>query len=423
MAKQEFKFIKGKCAAGCPADICFYTDVDYWSVDDFLWELNHLTSYVNPSKIRIHINSAGGSCVDGISVFSKILDCPIPTECINDGLAASMGSIIWAAGDDVYMRDYALLMIHNPFTDCGDGCKEYNQVTEAFTQQLKTIYMKRFGLSEEEVKDIMDGKEGCDGTFFTAAQAVEKGFVSADNIIETPKAIRDKINAALDGVNDVSKIQAVLDLALPKFPSATMSSIEGITTKQANNIFNSSTKMENEITVFAALFGLTGEKATAENVTAQINEIKAKAEKADLLQKSLDETMAQLTKAQAELTGAQSSVKNLTSDLEQANASLKQYQEAEAAAAAAKVNALIEKAIADCKINKDEKDTYLKMAQNDYELAESVLAKIPARDSLGNIIAESNKNAAQQGTLTTEQEVQAKVNAIVGNDFKFHTLD
>lgn len=56
MAKQqEFKFIKGACCAGMPADIFFYTDVDYWSVDNFLWEFDYLINYVNPSKIRIHI--------------------------------------------------------------------------------------------------------------------------------------------------------------------------------------------------------------------------------------------------------------------------------------------------------------------------------------------------------------------------------
>ena len=104
MAKQkELKYILGKVAAGLPADICFYDDVDDWSVERFLWEFDWLVENC-PSKIRVHINSCGGSCVEGMSVFTKILDCQIPTECINDGLAASMGSVIWAAGNEVYMK-------------------------------------------------------------------------------------------------------------------------------------------------------------------------------------------------------------------------------------------------------------------------------------------------------------------------------
>lgn len=414
MANKEFKFIKGKCCVGSPADICFYTDVDYWSVDNFLWEFDYLVNYVNPSEIRIHINSAGGSCVEGMSVFSKIMDCQIPTKCINDALAASMGSIIWAAGDELYMKDYALLMIHNPFCD-SNGEKEYNQITEAFTQQLKTIYTKRFGLSEEEVQNIMDGKEGDDGTFLTAAQAVEKGFVAADHIIETPKAIRDQIQAALKGEKDVAKIKAVLGLATPNIEQGTINE---------NNIhLNSKTMEKNEINVIAAFFGLTGEKATTENVSAMISDLKAKAEKYDALVASHEDTKNQLTKAQAELAGAQTSVKNLTADLEKANASLKQYKDAEEAAKTEKVNALIDKAIADCKITNEEKETYVKIAQNDMALAESILAKIPARDNLGNIISEANKGKVEAEIKTTEQQVQNKVDEVVGKDFKFRTIE
>ncbi len=415
MAKsKDFKFIKGAYCAGSPADICYYTDVDYWSVQDFLWEFDYLVNYINPSKIRIHINSVGGSVIEGMSVFAKIMDCKIPTECINDALAASMGSIIWAAGDELYMKDYALLMIHNPFCDA-DGEKQYNQATEAFTQQLKTIYVKRFGLSEEEVENIMNGKEGDDGTFLTAAQAVEKGFVQADHVIETPKAIKDQIQAALKDTKDVSQIKAIYGLVSPTLPSTTIN--------EQKTISKLNTMDESKITVFAALFGLTGDKATADNVTAKINELKAKADKAESTQKALDETKAELTKANAELTGAKTSIKNLTEDLTKTKEALKVYQDAEAKAQEKKVNDLIDKAIAECKINKDEREDYLKMARNDFEMAERVLVKIPARDNLGGIISHANQQEAIEGTKTEEQKIQAKVEEVVGQSFKFRTLD
>lgn len=415
MAKQqEFKFIKGACCAGMPADIFFYTDVDYWSVDNFLWEFDYLINYVNPSKIRIHINSVGGSVIEGMSVFAKIQDCAIPTECINDALAASMGSIIWAAGDELYMKDYALLMIHNPFCDV-NGEKQYDQATEAFTLQLKTIYMKRFGLSEEDVENIMNGKDGEDGTFLTATQAIERGFIKADHIIETPKAVKDKINAALKSSKDIAQIKAVYGLVSPTLSTTT------INKQNINSILE--TMEKNEITVFAALLGLTGEKATSENVSAKINELKAKADKADALQKSLDETKGELTKVNAELTGAKTSIKNLNEDLDKTKATLKVYQDAEEKAKEERVAALIDKAIAECKINKEEREAYTAMAQNNFELAENVLSKIPARDNLGQIISQANKNNAEKGVQTEQQKVFAKVDEIVGKDFKFRTLD
>lgn len=412
MAKQQdFKFIKGELCEGKPADIYFYTDVDYWSVDNFLYEFDYLLNYIKPSKIRIHINSVGGSVVDGMSVFAKIIDCQIPTECINDALAASMGSIIWAAGDELYMKDYALLMIHNPFNESG---KKYDNVTEAFSKQLKTIYMKRFGLSESEVDDIMNGKEGEDGTFLTSAQAIEKGFISESHIIETPKAVKAQIQAALKNSSDISQMKAVYGLITENISHKTI---------KAQNINSNFKKMEeNKITVFAALFGLTGEKATAENITAKINELKEVSNKAAMSLKELDDVKAELTKVKAELTGANTSVKNLTEDLKKTKDALKEYQDAEEKAKNEKVLALIDKAITDCKINKEERETYIKMAQNDFELAENVLSKIPARDNLGNIIAQENMGETKDKMTTEEQKIEAKVDEIVGKDFKFRTL-
>lgn len=409
MAKQDFKYIKGEYSKGAPADIYFYTDVDWWSVDDFLCEFNYLVNIVVPSVIRIHINSVGGSVVDGMSVFSRIMDCKIPTQCYNDALAASMGSVIWAAGDEVFMRDYALLMIHNPFIDSPKESDK--QAIEAFTSQLRTIYSKRFGMTEDEVEAIMNGEGDNDGTFFTAEQAVEKGFIKAENVIETPSAVKNKVMAALRDVNDLTKIKAVYGL---------VSAFENKPTN--NNNKTNSTKMDERISVFAALLGLSGEKATAENVTASINDLKAQASKVSDLQKSLDDAKTELTRVTAELTGSQTSVKNLTEDLKNTKAALKVYQDAETQAKADKVKALIDKAVQDCKISKEEADAYTKMATDNYELAENVLAKIPARDDLGNLIAAANVNEAKNGIKTAEQQVDEAVQKIVGSNFKFRTL-
>lgn len=418
MTQQQLKYVKGLVKSGCPADIYFYTDVDYWSVDDFLWELKWLINN-EVSKINIHINSCGGCCVDGMSVFSRILDCPIPTACYNDGLAASMASVIWAAGQEVYMKDYALLMIHNPFID-GDSGKAYNNVTEAFTAQLKTIYQKRFGMSEEEVQSIMDGDGTNDGTFFTAAQAVEKGFISQEHVIETPAAAKAKVNAVIkDGVAamDIAKIKAVMnELSQPSKVKAKKDN-ENINIKQNNKMNN------NEITVFAALLGMTGEGATVENVSAQINTIKAKAEKYDTLKAAYDKVNKEYATAQTELEGAKASVKNLTADLEIANASLKQYKDAEAATMTKKIDALVDNAIAASKIDKDSKETWVKMAQNDFALAESVLNSIPARVDLSKAISHAHENDAKEGVKSEEERVKDEVDKVVGKDFKFRTLD
>lgn len=416
MDNKKLKFVKGKCCAGCPADIYFYTDVDYWSIDDFLWEFNYLLDYVSPSKINVHINSVGGSVVDGISAFTRIMDCPIPTACYNDGLAASMGSIIWAAGQEVYMKDYALLMIHNPFMD-SDSQKTYNQVTEAFKQQLKTIYERRFGLTEEEVEKIMNGEEGNDGTFFTASQAVEKGFVAADHIIETPEAQRGQVEKVLEAGFNVAKLKAVMN----KLTDTSV--LASVSIKEDDNNSNINKMDKNEITVFAALLGLAGEKANVESVSAKINELKAKADKFDGVKATLDETQKNLKTTQVELEGAKASVKNLTADLESAKAELKSFHDAEEIARIAKINNLIDGAINECKLDKSERDKWVELAQANFDLVETAIAKIPGRDKISSTIAKENNDAAQKGTMSPEAEIQARVDAVVGKDFKYRSLD
>lgn len=417
MENQQLKYIKGAVNKGCPADIFFYTDVDCWSVDDFLWELKYLINN-EVSKINVHINSAGGTCIDGISVFARLMDCPIPTACYNDGLAASMASVIWAAGQEVYMRDYALLMIHNPFVDSDSG-KMYNQVTEAFTQQLKTIYKKRFGMSDEEITAIMDGEGVNDGTFFTSEQAVEKGFVTADHIIETPSALKAKIQSELKANAGINSIKAVMSkyADLPKISSTKAK-------QNKTNIHLTNKKMnEKEITVIAALFGLTGEKATVEAVSAQISSIKAKAEKYDEIKKSYDKVNEDYNTVKTELEGAKASIKNLNADLAKAKESLEAYEKAEKAAQAKKVASLVENAINECKIDKADKEKWVKMAENDYALAESVLASIPARADISGKIANDNKADAKDDLKDTQAEINARVDAVIGKDFKFRTLD
>ena len=182
-------------------------------------------------------------------------------------------------------------------------------------------------------------------------------------------------------------------------------------------------KMDNEITVFAALLGMAGEKATVEGVSAQINTIKAKAEKYDSLKAAYDKVNKEYATAQTELEGAKASVKNLTADLETANASLQQYKDAEAAAMTEKINALVDDAIAASKIDKDSKETWVKMAQNDFALAESVLNSIPARADISKELGVAQENVAQDGLKDEEERIKAEVDKVVGQNFKFRTLD
>lgn len=416
----KLKFIKGECKTGVPADIYLFDDVDYWSTDAFMSELNWLIDYVCPSVIRLHINSAGGVCIDGIGIFSRIIDSPIPVHTYNDGLAGSIASCIWAAGKEMFMKDYALLFIHNPFIDGGTGKKSGDQIVKAFTAQISMIYKKRFGFTDEEVKKIMDGEEGNDGTFFTATEVVERGFINSDHVIETD--MKDRVAASLEGIKDLGKILNVMNSA--NAPEKQMVCEKTITNKntQPTKFLDLMENNEKSVSVYAALLGLTGKEATEENVQKNISELKAKAEKYDSAKAELEEAKNSLQEANTKLAGAETAKNNLQNSLDEANAALSVYREKEAQEKEDLIKNLVEGAINDCKISSESKDSWMEMARNNFDLTKSTLDSIPAREKISEKIAESSKEEVKDGLKSTEEEIKDKVDQVVGKDFEFRHL-
>lgn len=414
MAKQEFKYIRAGYETGKPAHINFYDDVDSWSVRDFLYEFQYLENWINPSEIVIHINSSGGCVVDGMSVFSAVINSKYKTKTINDGLAASMGSIIWAAGKEVYMKDYALLMIHNPFCESSD---ESNQIViQSFKKQLATIYSKRFGLSEDEANAIMDGEGKNDGTWYTASEAVNAGFISESHVIETEQAIRNQIAAKINGVKDAKQIANIM--ATAKLTTST---------KPSGNINNSNNKeqMANEITLVAAQLGFTGDKATEANVSIRIKDLLDKEALFDKEKSELETANAKITDLTTKVTGHEATIANLTKSYNETKAKLKAYEDAESAAKTKQIEDMVDEAIAAGKIDKSARETWITLAQANFDTAKTTLDSIPAIPNISKEINNDpqNRHDAKDGMTKAEQEYAKKIKDSVGEDFEFTSWD
>ncbi len=422
MKTKELKFVKGVYEEGKPADIYFYDDVDYWDVREFLSEFRYLENYVKPSKIRIHIISVGGSCLEGIKACSVILNSTIPTETINDGIAASMGSVIWAAGKERFMRDYAVLMIHNPRIDASNMDEESKNIVATFQKQLKIIYQQRFGFDEEKVQNIMDGAEDIDGTWFFAEDAIEAGFIDEQHIIKSDKNVVARIAASVDGVKNLKAIGSVM-MAQHMMETQSGSSDTIQHKKVINSISNQKVMTENEIKMVAAQLGLAEDKATGANVTARVNELLSKEKQFESVTAELRATKDTLAAKETELTGCQASVTNLTDNLNSVQAELQVYKDKEAAAKQTEITNMVEAAITAGKIAKESKETWVKLATDNFDLAKQTLDNIPARENISGKIAgdPANAKAAADGMKSVEQETEEKVKEAVGADFHLLT--
>lgn len=414
MDVNNLKHVVGSYEQGKPAVIRFFGPVDYWTVNEFNEEFMWLQEWVKPSKIIVAINSEGGSVIYGMSTFSLINSCPIETECVIEGIAASMGSIIWAAGKRLYMHDYSLLMIHNPFIEDATDDENTKRSIEVFRKQIETIYVKRFGLSEDQVKDIMDGKENLDGTFFSAQEAVDAGIIPESHVIETERAVTDKIGdvmaEAKEGGKDVQVREMFTSIAAEISNEKLIAKLETITNKkqpQTQHLMN-----EKDFKEIVAQLGLK-EDATMIAVSAKVG---------DLLkaQNELTALKAEHSELKIKFTGKETEVSNMKGELETAKAELKKYKDAEAAALKAEIESVVDAAVAAGKITAEAKESWIQMAQNNFEVVKATLESIEGRNVISEQIAKDPKNQKQaQAALTdAEKQMQEKVTEVVGENFE-----
>ena len=414
MDVNNLKHVVGSYEQGKPAVIRFFGPVDYWTVNEFNEEFLWLQEWVKPSKIIVAINSEGGSVIYGMSTFSLINSCPIETECVIEGIAASMGSIIWAAGKRLYMHDYSLLMIHNPFIEDASDDENTKRSIEVFRKQIETIYVKRFGLSEDQVKDIMDGKENLDGTFFSAQEAVDAGIIPDSHVIETERAVTDKIGdvmaEAKEGGKDVQVREMFTSIAAEISNEKLIAKLETITNKkqpQKQHLMN-----EKDFKEIVAQLGLK-EDATMIAVSAKLGELlKAKDDLAAL--------QAKHSELKIQFTGKETEVSNLKGELATANAELQKYKDAEAAALKAEIESVVDAAVAAGKITAEAKESWIQMAQNNFETVKATLASIEGRKVVSEEIAKDPKNQehAQDALTDAEKQMQEKVTEVVGKNFE-----
>ena len=427
MEIKDLKLTRGALEKGKPAEILFFDDVEYWSCDRFVEEMQYIEDWVQPSEIKILINSTGGSVVEGMKVFSKILNCKYPTSTYIAGIAASMGSVIWAAGQKLYMNDYSLLMIHNPWMQMDGDDPNDQQIIEAFKKQLITVYCKRFGMSEDKVREIMDGKPGCDGTFLTASDAVEQGFIPATHVIETSQVIRDRIAAAVKGNSDSEIVKAIMSLAVEgNYQTDGKQAISEKEPKIADNINSQSNikNMNDELKVVASQLGIQGDVSLEKisDAIVQLNQAKNDLKKAN---DDLASVKNELNDLKIKHEAEKATSASLQKTLDETKAELQTYKDKEEAQRLEDINSMVDGAIADGKISAESKENWVNMAKQNFDLVKSSLDAIKGRDQISKEIANDSKNKedAKKAALTEAEKIQAKVNELVGEGFKFRTLE
>ena len=124
--------------------------------------------------VTVRIDSPGGDVFQGFNIYNQLAQHDGKVTIYVDGAAASAASIIAMAGDEVYLPETSVLMIHDPWTmavgDSGD-MKKTAEKLDTIKDAIIPAYVTKTGLDAEQISAMMSEE-----TWLTGSQAAEMGF-------------------------------------------------------------------------------------------------------------------------------------------------------------------------------------------------------------------------------------------------------
>lgn len=133
------------------------------------------------APITLYINSPGGEVQSGLALYDAMqaVSCPIHTVCL--GMAASMGALLFIAGDEREILPHSRIMIHDPLIGSGVGGTALSVKARAddlmrIRDIIASVIARHSGMPIERVFELT-----ASDTYFEAKEAVEAGL--ADRVI------------------------------------------------------------------------------------------------------------------------------------------------------------------------------------------------------------------------------------------------
>ncbi|PST25562.1 ATP-dependent Clp protease proteolytic subunit [Mesorhizobium plurifarium] len=142
----------------------------------------------NPKKeIALYINSPGGVVTAGMAIYDtmQFIKPAVSTLCI--GQAASMGSLLLAAGhkDMRFATPNSRIMVHQPsggFQGQASDIERHARDILKMKRRLNEVYVKHCGRTYEEVEQTLDRDH-----FMSADEALDWGLI--DKVITSRDAV------------------------------------------------------------------------------------------------------------------------------------------------------------------------------------------------------------------------------------------
>jgi ATP-dependent protease ClpP protease subunit len=178
-----------------------------------------LRNCADEDEIEIEMNSPGGSVLAGIAIANLFKNAKQKVTCTIYGMAASMGSVIACAADEVKAFKSAFMMIHNPWTMAIGDSNEMRKVADTldtFRDAIIGFYLSKFdGKTREDLIALMDAETWIMGSDFGGIPI--KATILDDPSIDGMAACVSRVgfDKAPEAAKNFFKVQASKDIVAP----------------------------------------------------------------------------------------------------------------------------------------------------------------------------------------------------------------
>ena len=281
-------------ASSKSADVYIFDEIGTFGLtaQSFIEEIK---SYKD-TPMSLHINCVGGDVFEGMAIYNVLKKRTARTTVYIEGIAASMGSVIALAGDEVIMAEDSLFMIHNAWGGAMGEATEIRKTAallDKISGEIADIYTKKTNLPYNRVKEMMDEE-----TWLSADEAFNLGFIDS---------ISDAIKVAAK--YDVSKFKNITDKEIQNKLSVNLKSKK--MTEELKNWFNA--KVEEIIAKV---------KSSDKSETADVKEVEVIMADDKEVSEKLSGFEAKVTELNSFVTDLEGEKETLTEEVERLNALL-----------------------------------------------------------------------------------------------------
>jgi ATP-dependent protease ClpP protease subunit len=172
--------------------------------------------------VTVAINSVGGDVFAGTVIANAVAKRKATTRV--DGIAASIASVVLAAGKTAHVARGATVMVHKPWSYAAGnapGLRAEADVLDKIEEAMVDIYVGKSGkkYTRAEWMAALAGPDGADGSWWTGAEAVAAGIADT---YEQP-AEPDKAKAA----RNLSQVKVAAALYCSKLPQHLVDALAG----------------------------------------------------------------------------------------------------------------------------------------------------------------------------------------------------